>query len=271
MVPARMLPMAVLAMAVLAMAVLPLMGISGPGGPAAPGQAPPEAAFERGNRLYQENEFAGAVEAYEEVLEAGYESVELLYNLGNAYFKTGNLGRSILSWERALRLRPRDPDARANLELARSLTADEIEPLPRFWILSIGSWWVGLLPGGVLLLLGIVGYTLAAGGLCARILSRRPTRRRIGTWILLGGVACMVLFGGTLLAREGVLGGTEWGIVLAESVPVQSAPSTEGDLTLFVVHEGTKVRIDQRSETWLEVVLEDGKVGWIPTAALEII
>jgi SH3-like domain-containing protein len=73
----------------------------------------------------------------------------------------------------------------------------------------------------------------------------------------------------TLLARDGVLGGTAWGVILDQEVAVQSAPSPEDDLTLFHVHEGTKVRLDQRTEAWSEVVLEDGRVGWVPTGSLE--
>jgi hypothetical protein len=244
---------------------------AGPGNSIRQQPESPEALFETGNRLYQENDFNGALTAYLAVLEAGYESSDLHYNLGNAYFKTGDLGRSILSWERALRVRPGDSDTRANLELARSLTADEIEPLPRFWLLSALSWWVNLLPQRVLVFLVALTYLLITGGLCLFVLSRRQGKGRMGAWVSLGGVAGGVLFGVTLLARTGALGGSEWGVILEEAVPVQSAPSSEADLTLFLVHEGTKVRIDQTSETWLEVVLEDGKVGWVPVGVLEII
>ena len=72
-----------------------------------------------------------------------------------------------------------------------------------------------------------------------------------------------------MLAREGILGGSQWGIILTEEVAVQSAPSSEDDLTLFHVHEGTKVRLDQVTDVWSEVVLEDGRVGWVPSQALE--
>ena len=71
----------------------------------------------------------------------------------------------------------------------------------------------------------------------------------------------LLLMGATLLAREGVLAETQWGIILVEEVAVQSAPSGEDDLTLFHLHEGTKVRLDQVTEGWTEVVLEDGRVG----------
>ena len=241
-----------------ALAVLP--------SPPASGQ---EELFQQGNQLYQQNDYAGALEAYGALLQAGFESADLYYNLGNAYFKTGNLGRSILNYERALELRPGDPDTQANLELARSLTADEIDPLPRFWVLSVLDWWVNLLPRGSLILIVALAYLGGAAGLCIRILSRRPGSGPLSGWLLAGGGLALLLFGTTLLARESVLGGTEWGIILTEEVAVQSAPSDDDDLTLFHVHEGTKVRLDQRTDEWSEVVLEDGRVGWIRSGVLE--
>ena len=227
--------------------------------------------YQQGNQRYQEGDFAGALENYQAVLQAGFESADLYYNLGNAYFKTGNLGRSILSYERALRLRPADPDIQANLELARSIKTDEIEPLPRFWVFSVVSWWVNLLPRRGLALVVLLSYLLAAGGLCARILSRRENLARRATWLAGGASVVLVLMGATLLAREEVVAKTRWAIVLSGEVAVQSAPSAEDDLTLFHIHEGTKVRLDQVTEGWSEVVLEDGRVGWVPTGTFETI
>jgi hypothetical protein len=249
------------------------LGVLPPFAPGAPRlqEEDPVALYQRGNRLYQEDNYRGAVEAYRRVLEGGVESADLYYNLGNAHFKAGNLGRAILNYERALRLRPRDSDIRANLELARSLTADEIEPLPRFWVFSVLSWWVNLLPRTGLLLALVSAYLVGAGGVILLILSRRPALGRLGTWLAAGGGLGILLFGCTLLVRERMVGEVEWGIVMVESAAVQSAPSVEDDLTLFRVHEGTRVRIDRAAEGWLEIVLEDGKVGWVPSDVLEII
>jgi hypothetical protein len=200
----------------------------------------PEAIFQEGNRRYQENDYQGALEAYRGILEVGLESADLYYNLGNAHFKAGDLGGAILSYERALRLNPRGPDIRANLELARSLTADEIEPLPRFWLLSGLSWWVQLFPRDLLTLGLVLTYLLGAVGLIMVILSRRTSGRRFGTWFVGAGALGVLVFGCTLVAREGLIGSTEWGIVMVEAAAVQSAPSVGDDLTLFQVHEGTR-------------------------------
>ena len=228
-----------------------------------------EEFFQQGNQRYQEGDFAGALEAYQALLNGGLESADLYYNLGNAFFKTGNLGRSILNYERALELRPGDADVRANLELARSITADEIEPLPRFWLFSVASWWVNLLPRNGLILTVVLSYLLGVGGLCVRILSQKDGTVGRATWMAGSAGVVFLLMGITLLAREGVLAETHWGIILADEVAVQSAPSAEDNLTLFHIHEGTKVRLDQVTEGWTEVVLEDGRVGWIETPVFE--
>ena len=230
-----------------------------------------EEIFARGNQLYQAEDYPAAVEAYEAILAGGFESHELYYNLGNAYFKVGDLGQAILSWERALKLEPGDQDAVANLALANQLTADEVEPLPRFWLLSVVSWWVNLLPRSALLLLVGAGWLSLAAGLTARILARAYTPRRVGTWLVVAGVGVVVVLGTNLAVRELGIGHVERGVILAEAVPVRSAPAEDDNLTLFEVHEGTRVRIDQRTERWAEVVLDDGKVGWVPAGVLGVI
>jgi len=230
-----------------------------------------EEIFEQGNQLYLEGDYAGAIEAYQAVLDAGFESVALHYNLGNAHFKTGELGLSILAWERARALAPNDPDVLANLELALSQTADAIEPLPRFWLISAASWWVGLLPRGALIALVTAAWLIVGAGVAARVLARRDEVRSVGKWAAFGGAVVVLVFGTNLFVRELGIGTAERGVILADAVPVRSAPADQDDLTLFEIHEGTRVRIEQRAGDWTEVVLDDGKVGWVPVDVMETI
>ena len=224
---------------------------------------------EQGNQLYQQEDFRGALDAYEAVLAAGWESPALHYNLGNAYFRVGELGRSILAWERALELSPGDPDALANLELARSLTVDAVQPLPRFWLFDVVSWWVWLIPRG--LLLGLVGaaWVALAGGAVLRILARSEQARLWGTRMAGASAVLVIVLGTNLVVRELGIGQPERAVILADAVPVRAAPADADDLTLFEIHEGTRVRIDQRAGAWAEIVLDDGKVGWVPADVFE--
>ena len=223
--------------------------------------------FAEGNRLYQQEDYQGALDNYLHIREAGFEGPDLYYNIGNAYFKTDELGRAILFYERARRLAPTDADILANLELARSLGADEIVPLPRFWLFRVGSWWMNLLPRSLLIGLTVAGYLVAAAGVVALVL-----RLGAAAWARRAAVAggvLVLLLGTTLAVRETGLGQARHAIVLTAEVGVQSAPSDDPALQLFVIHEGTRVRVDRRSEEWLEVVLADGKVGWVRAEVLE--
>ena len=123
-----------------------------------------EAFFDEGNQRYQNGDFDGAVASYARILEAGLESGDLYYNLGNTYFKRGEIGPAILYYERARRLMPADEDLLANLALARQLTADEITPLPQFWLFRAVRWWVDLVPRSALAWLVGLAYLVVAGG-----------------------------------------------------------------------------------------------------------
>lgn len=232
---------------------------------------PQERFFEDGNRLYQQGDYRAAIENYQRIIDSGLESGSLHYNIGNAYFKLGRLGEAILHYERARRLAPGDADVRANLELARSLTVDEVTPLPRFWLVRAVDWWVGLLPRGWLVLVVGAGYAAAMAGLVMMILRRRTAVSRWARRLAIGSAAIALVFAINLAVRELGIGQPKDAIIMAEETPVQSAPSDDRALQVFTIHEGTKVRIDQRSEEWVEIVLQDGKVGWVRTEVLEVI
>lgn len=263
----------VAAVAALLAVEAPLVGAQTP----SPAQVPPSAAaapvdlYHEGNRLYQEGDFEGAAARYQAVLEAGMESAALHYNLGNAHFRLGRLADAVVAYERAARLDPGNDDARANLALIAERLQDRIEPLPRFWLLAAFDWWMRLLPRGVLDAAAGACYALLGAALVLLVL-RRPRRGRAAVRrSAYAFAAAFVVLGTTLLARETGFGRAEEAVVVSAEVRVRSAPSAEGGLTVFTLHEGAKVRIDRRSGAWAEIVLADGKVGWLELDALEVL
>lgn len=235
---------------------------------AAPAPAP-EDRFQAGNSLYQAGDHEGALDAWLGLYDDGFESGELHYNIGNAYFRLGELGRAILFYERARVALPRDESVRTNLELARSLTADQITPLPGFWVPRVVGWAVQLVPRGWLIAILALGYLGLASILLYRLLSTGPPH-----WTRHAAVAAAALtlvVGTNLMIREFGIGRAERGVILQTEAAVQSAPSDDPSLQLFTIHEGAVVRIDRRSSDWLEIVLEDGKVGWVRAGDLETI
>lgn len=230
-----------------------------------------ETLFAEGNRLYREGDFAGAIASYGSVAEGGFESASLYYNLGNAHFRVGEIARAVLNYERALRLDPGNDDIRANLALVNQRLQDRIEPLPRFWLVAAFDWWMGLIPQGVLKA-AVAGCYLILGGAAVLIVLRRPMGWRWAlTRVAFAATVATVLLGATLLVRETGLGQRAEAVVMAPEARVLNAPSEDAGLTLFTLHEGTKVRIDRRAGEWAEVVLADGKVGWLPLEVLGVI
>ena len=227
------------------------------------------AFFDEGNQRYQAGDFDGALERYAQILDDGLESGELYYNIGNTYFKLGKLGPAILYYERARRLMPGDGDLLANLELARSLTADEIAPLPGFWLVSAGGWWVGLVPRGALVWLVALAYLVAMTAVILVILRPATVLAAWGRRLAIAGATVTLVLGLNLAVRELGIGADEEAVIMAEETAVQSAPSDDSALQIFAVHEGTKVRTDRRSDVWIEIILEDGKVGWVRADQLE--
>ena len=229
------------------------------------------AFFDEGNRLYQAGDFEGALDRYRRILDEGLESGELYYNIGNAHFRLGELAPAILNYERARRLMPGDDDLLANLALARSMTADDITPRPRFWLFRAAGWWVGLLPRAVLIWLVALAWLTAIAGAAAVVLRPGPG---LAAWARRAGLAAgavTLVLGVNLVVRELGLGAVEEAIVMAEEAQVQSAPSDDPALQIFAVHAGTKVAVDRRADEWVEIVLEDGAVGWMRAAQLELV
>jgi tetratricopeptide (TPR) repeat protein len=222
-----------------------------------------DSAYINGN--YQE-----AIKGYESLLKQGA-SAELYYNLGNAYYRTENITRAVLNYERALLLSPGDGDIRFNLQLARSKTIDKIVPESEMFfvtwyrslinLMSVDGWGrVALISLAIVIVLFLV-----------YLFSARVWVQKLGFF---GGIVLLLLFvlshffawqqRQQLLYRQGA-------IVVAPSVAVKSSPAQNGT-DLFILHEGTKVVItDGSMKNWREIRLADGKKGWIESKKIEVI
>ena len=219
--------------------------------------------MKQGNAAYQNGNYQNAISDYEKLVHDGYEGVSLYYNLGNAYYKDGKLGYSILYYEKALKLSPNDDDIQHNLAIANSKTIDRINTLPRFFIFQ---WWESLLS-----FFSVKGWTyvtyflfiliLVAAGIYFFI--KNPLIQR---YSFFGGLAILVLFilSVVMLAinvnREL---NVKNGIIIAQAVSAKLSPDAKSN-DAFVIHEGLKVKMEDKVDDWVKVRLNDGKIGWLP-------
>jgi tetratricopeptide (TPR) repeat protein len=229
-----------------------------------------ESRYAAAGKAYEQKDYAAAITAYDSLLKDGYRSSDLFYNLGNAHYKAGNIGRAVLNYEKALKLSPDDDDIRYNLRIANLKVVDKIDAIPavfyRRWLNTVSgwcspdtwSWWL------------IAGCWLLAGTVFGFVVSGSSGRKKL---FFLAGLLCLLLVGFTALAgwESHRLSTQEHeAVVLAPSVYVKSAPDEKGN-DLFILHEGTKVSLLDRVNGWQEIRLANGSVGWVTDASLEAI
>ena len=231
----------------------------------------PDSLWNAGVAAYTEGDFASALQDWEDVRATGLMSKELYYNLGNAYFKTGEMAQSILWYERALKLDPSDADIRHNLEYARSLTQDRIEEVPEIFFEQWGHAMCYLLPSNTWAVLCLVFLAAAVAMALLFLLGSTAGRRRVGFFV---GIACLLFaFLGWDFAqwqRQEALA-QDRAIVMRPVSSVKSSPSAESAKDLFILHEGTRVKILDNVGSYSNIELGDGRQGWIPAADIEVI
>jgi tetratricopeptide (TPR) repeat protein len=229
-----------------------------------------ESSFARGNHLYADGDFQGAIQAYESILKQGYESWQVYYNLGNAYYKSGELGKAILNYERARRLNPRNEDIGYNLELANLRVVDRVNAIPDLFFVRWLKVLVRLFPAATLGWLALAFYAVAAGLWIARMFATPRRLRVLVTGLLIPALA-VVVFATALVSYRIYLDGSDrYAIVLAEKVDAYSAPEN-GSTHVFALHEGTKVLVEGKENGWSKIRLGDGKIGWIPSTSIQSI
>jgi hypothetical protein len=223
------------------------------------------------DQLYEKEKYEEAAAAYQQIIDNEGTAAELYYNLGNCYYKLDDIPQAILNYERALRIDPSDEDTRTNLALARSKTSDKVTPPSEMFFitwwkdlcnsLSINTWTTMAVVGFVLMLLGILAYMFLSN----------LTFRKIGIYSAIVLFFAVVLANLCALSQHLMTRSHTDGIIFKSAVTVKSSPS-ESSTDLFIVHAGSKVEIlDNTMQDWLEVKLEEGKQGWIPSNTLEVI
>jgi tetratricopeptide (TPR) repeat protein len=230
-----------------------------------------ERLFHEANSFFQNGHYADALRNYQAILDMGYPNGTLYYNIGNCYYKLQDIGRAILNYERALKWMPGDEDLKANLALANLAIMDKITPRPEFILFRILKGFVHFSPMTVHVILVIALYAAGMGFLILFITARKRIFRLIGYRSMIGFGVLFIIFGLSLISRLRETKKHVEAVILAERVDVVSSPSDEEGLEVFSLHEGTKIRIEQQTGEWLEIVLADGKVGWVKKDVLEII
>lgn len=220
---------------------------------------------------YSQGDWNAAAASFSSIEKLGLTGAQLYTNIADSYYKGGSLAMAVLYYERALKTDPSFKDARYNLEIAGAGLQDRIETVPEFFLktfsrnvcyrLSSNAWAV--------LFLCLLAITLAA--LLVFFLSRRSTPRKTGFFgaivALLLSIPCLV----NALWQKNEFENKDAAIVMCPVCSAKSTPSASSGADLFVLHEGTKVKILDSVGDWYNISIADGREGWIESRNITVI
>ena len=218
---------------------------------------------------YAAADYATAIHIYEHLLSSQGEAASVYYNLGNAYFKVGDIAHSILNYERALLLSPSDDDILFNLELARSKAVDKNATVTELFFVRWYRDFSSILTVDGWAKCGILCFIILILCLTLFIFNKKSKTKKIIFIFALLSLICTILANVIASNQKDKMNYRESAIIMEPSVTVRSTPSTSGT-ELFILHEGKKVTIkDNSMKEWKEIEIEDGNIGWLPASAIE--
>ena len=223
------------------------------------------------NDSYERGEYAEATQQYEALIDRGYTDATLYFNLGNTYLESGDLGRAILNYLRARALSPRDSDIRDNLELARSMTLDNIAAERGLLVESIsyfGRRWVTPSELGAAALLLWAASGMAIGALLVwRVFPLRRVVRAVTAATAIATLASFLILVSMVYANPY----DKTGVVTSSAVEVVSGPGPQYPEE-FTLYSGVQVRVTDSRHGWLRIELPGGELrGWAPSHTIDVV
>jgi tetratricopeptide (TPR) repeat protein len=229
-----------------------------------------QALFEKANNYYSKNKYKEAVSTYNQLLKSGESSAIVYYNLGNAFYKDGDIASALLYYEKAHKLSPGDEDINFNIRFANARTTDKIDEAPE---LFLSKWWRGVILAVSADTLGIVAIVLFLFGSGLLVFYFFSVSGSIKKFSFFSGLALFflgivsIIIGGS---QVGYFNSNKQAIVFTSSVSVKGSPADKAN-TVFVIHDGTKVNVLDNANGWLRIKLANGNEGWLkPSDVKEI-
>lgn len=224
--------------------------------------------FDEANTLYSNGKYNEAIEKYDEVLDKGLHSAEIYFNLGNAHYKLNHIAPSIYYYEKALLLSPNDSEIQNNLSFAQNMTIDAIEVVPEIGIsrflrsaiktFSFDTWAYISVAFVVLFVILFITYYFTSS----------TNKKRFTFVTSITSAFLTILFLSFAFQRQTMDNKDNPAIVFAQESLVRTDPNLSGE-EAFRLHEGTKVIVLDTINNWTEILLVDGKTGWITSEEIK--
>ncbi len=226
--------------------------------------------FDEGVKFYMSKQYDKSINSFQTLVNDGYQSHSLYYNLACAYFKIEDYSHAMLWFERSKRLNPSDEDTEFNLQVAKYKLKDKIEALPEIFFVN---WWKSFLNifnekqwAINAIILFFILFSLIAVFLITPYYWMRKTSFYVGVLVtFLFFVSFISAYSQAKLKTQNNIA-----IVMSKKLEIKSSPDASSKV-LFVVHEGIKVNVQDKIGDWVEIKLPNGDKGWVLLSELEIV
>ncbi len=227
-----------------------------------------EEKFKQGADYYASGNYDKALEQWIDLYNTGYRSAELEYNIGNAYFKLNNVPGAILFYERGHLRKPADEDINYNLQIARTLVVDRFEDIPELFFIRWFNFLALLQTTNNWAKISLISFILCLLFLSVYFYSPKYKLKVSGFWLALLLLVISLTSIAFSFRNRTLVHNNQDAVIFSPLVNGKSSPDNSGT-DLFVLHEGTKVTVEDEVGEWYEIRLSDGNKGWIPSNSLE--
>ena len=221
-----------------------------------------DSLFMQAGKAYDEGAYEEALDLYRVILEDGVEAPDLYYNMGNAAFRSNNIGYAVLYFEKALKMDPGHADAAHNLEYVSRYKVDAFDQVPEFFLRTWMRKAVHAIPEKAWSTLALALFLLTLLSLVLYLFTRSLALKKTGFFMTLIGLILFIFTFFSARAAHSNIVDPQQGIVVSPSVTVRSTPSESGT-SLFILHEGTRIDIQEDVSGWQNIRIIDGREGWI--------
>ena len=223
--------------------------------------------FYQGVTYFTAGSYNEALQVWNDIYRTGYRSANLDYNIGNAYFKLNNIPSAILFYERAYLLNPADENINYNLQIARTLIVDRFQEIPQLFFVRWYNFVSLVISTNTWAIISITTFILFLVFLSLYIYSRGHRNKVSGFWLAVFFFFVSLSSLAFTIRNKSLVYNSHKAIIASPVASGKSSPDKSGN-DLFVLHEGTKVTIEDEVGEWLEIRLSDGNKGWVPGNSL---
>jgi len=219
-----------------------------------------QTSFEKANQEFAQGHFKEAISSYEDLVRAGQWSANLFYDLGNAYFRTGDFGHAILNYERAIALERHHPEATANLQIARdegrALELQQNWPERYLQLASVNQYCIA----------AAIAFWLAIFAVVSLIFARRRSATMIAVLVFCLLISAISTFAVYTLEHGG--GGYALAIVTGKDVQARLATADTAN-SILALPPGSEIKVLSTRGDWIYAALPNNLRGWIPAKDAE--